>query len=232
MAACRSIDSRRHPDCPAVVYDFFDKDLKPGELITLAMVQAYEKKHGVRVGKGEIALMNFGLDAALLAHRQPEHLVREERAGDRRGRHHLLQGARHPGYRLRYGGVDMAVVDGKGLATPGHEKHWLPNKILVVGCCTNLDKLSPRCLFVATPLEDPGRIQLTDPAARLLRRPPVLKAAATGPPDAVRAAAIPRPVCGARFNDPRPSRRYGACAASGTPARKQGGPRIWRRLRR
>jgi len=45
---------------PAVVYDFFDKDLKPGELITLAMVQAYEKKHGARVGKGEIALINFG----------------------------------------------------------------------------------------------------------------------------------------------------------------------------
>ena len=43
---------------PAVLHDFADKNLNPGELITLDMVNAYEQEKGVNIGKGEIALKN------------------------------------------------------------------------------------------------------------------------------------------------------------------------------
>lgn len=43
-----------------MLYDFSGKELLPGELLTLDMVQAYEREKGVQVGKGEIALINFG----------------------------------------------------------------------------------------------------------------------------------------------------------------------------
>ena len=45
---------------PAVLYDFSDKELQPGELLTLDMVKAYEEEKGVQVGEGEIAIINFG----------------------------------------------------------------------------------------------------------------------------------------------------------------------------
>ena len=48
---------------------------------------------------------------------------------------------------------DMAVVDGVGLDTTGHTHHWLPNAILIIEMLTNLDQLSLRSLFVATPLK-------------------------------------------------------------------------------
>ena len=47
----------------------------------------------------------------------------------------------------------MAVIDGVGQETTGHTTHWLPNGILIIEMLTNLDKLSPRSRFVATPLK-------------------------------------------------------------------------------
>jgi kynurenine formamidase len=141
---------------PAVVYDFFNKDLKPGELITLAMVQAYEQKHGVRVGKGEIALINFGwMQRYWRTDSQSTWFVKNAPGiAEDAIIYFKEQGIRAIGCDTV--ACDMAVVDGKGLATPGHEKHWLPNKILIIEMLTNLDKLSPRCLFVATPLKIQG----------------------------------------------------------------------------
>jgi kynurenine formamidase len=141
---------------PAVVYDFFDKDLKPGALVTLAMVQAYEKKHGVRVGKGEIALINFGwMQRYWRTDSQSTWFVKNAPGiAEDAIIYFKEQGIRAIGCDTV--ACDMAVVDGKGLATPGHEKHWLPNKILIIEMLTNLDKLSPRCLFVATPLKIQG----------------------------------------------------------------------------
>ena len=47
----------------------------------------------------------------------------------------------------------VPAVDGVGQETPGHTTHWLPNGILIIEMLTNLQQLSLRSLFVATPLK-------------------------------------------------------------------------------
>lgn len=45
---------------------------------------------------------------------------------------------------------DMAVVHGQGPETPDPILHWLSNRFLMIEMLTDRDKLSPRCLSVAT----------------------------------------------------------------------------------
>jgi kynurenine formamidase len=44
------------------------------------------------------------------------------------------------------------VIDGNLLPNPGHMKYWLPNDILIIEMLRNLEQVTPRSLFVATPL--------------------------------------------------------------------------------
>ncbi len=136
----------------AVVYDFASRNMAPGELLTPDMVEAHEAKTGVRVGAGEIALVNFGwmkrywrTDGkaqwyVLNAPGMSEDTVRLFR--DR--------GVRAVGTDTVAG--ETPIVDGKAGDNPGHMKYWLPNDILIIEMLANLEKLTPRCLFVAMPL--------------------------------------------------------------------------------
>jgi len=58
----RTIDTfaADHLFAPAVLYDFSDRNLKPGDLVTADMLRAYEEKSGLKVGEGEIAIVNYG----------------------------------------------------------------------------------------------------------------------------------------------------------------------------
>ena len=138
---------------PAAVYDFADRNLKPGELITRDMVEAYERDHGVAVGKGEIALVNFGwMQRYWRTDSQSTWFVKNAPGiAEDAVIFFKERGIRAIGCDTV--ACDMAVVDGQGLETPGHITHWLPNRILIIEMLTNLEKLSPRCLFVATPLK-------------------------------------------------------------------------------
>lgn len=138
---------------PAVLYDFSDLQLQPGDLITRDMVEAYEAEKGVQVGAGEIALINFGwmqrywrTDAQSTWFVKNSPGIREDAII-----HFKDRGIRAIGCDTV--ACDMAVVDGQGMATTGHTHHWLPNNILIIEMLTNLDKLSLRSLFVATPLK-------------------------------------------------------------------------------
>ena len=138
---------------PAVVYDFADRNLKPGELITLAMVEAYEQEHGIAVGRGEIALINFGwMQRYWRTDSQSTWFVKNSPGIAEDAIIFFKQrGIRAIGCDTV--ACDMAVVDGRGLETTGHTTHWLPNRILIIEMLTNLEKLSPRCLFIAAPLK-------------------------------------------------------------------------------
>ena len=138
---------------PAVVYDFADRDLRPGDLITRDMVVSYERDHGVAVGEGEIALVNFGwMQRHWRTDSKSTWFVKNAPGiAEDAVIHFKERGIRAIGCDTV--ACDMAVVDGVGMATPGHVLHWLPNRILIIEMLTNLDKLSPRCLFVATPLK-------------------------------------------------------------------------------
>jgi len=138
---------------PAVLYDFADKQLQPGQLLTLDMVKAYEREKGVQVGEGEIALINFGwmqrywrLDSKSVWFVKNSPGIREDAIV-----YFKKCGIRAIGCDTV--ACDMAVIDGVGQETTGHTTHWLPNGILIIEMLTNLEKLSLRSLFVATPLK-------------------------------------------------------------------------------
>lgn len=138
---------------PAVLYDFSSYELQPGELVTLEMVQKYEAEKNVAVGKGEIALINFGwMQRFWRTDSQSPWFVKNS-PGIREDAiiHFKERGIRAMGCDTV--ACDMPVVDGVGGETTGHTTHWLPNSILIIEMLTNLDKLSLRSLFVATPLK-------------------------------------------------------------------------------
>ena len=138
---------------PAVLYDFSDKDLQPGDLVTLHMVKAYEAEKGVQVGEGEIALINFGwMQRFWRTDNQSTWFVKNA-PGIREDAiiYFKERGIRAIGCDTV--ACDMAVIDGVGQETTGHTTHWLPNGILIIEMLTNLHKLSLRSLFVATPLK-------------------------------------------------------------------------------
>ena len=138
---------------PAVLYDFSDKDLQPAELITRDMVEAYEAAHGAQVGEGEIAIVNFGwmqqhwrTDAKSVWFVKNAPGIAEDAIVLFKER-----GIRAIGCDTV--ACDQGFVDGVGTETTGHTTHWLPNGILIIEMLANLDKLSLRSLFVATPLK-------------------------------------------------------------------------------
>ena len=142
-----------HLIAPAVLYDFSAKALRPGELITLEMVTAYERERSVQVGKGEIALVNFGWMQRYWRTDEQSPWFVKNAPGIREDAiiHFKERGIRAIGCDTV--ACDMAVIDGVGQETTGHTTHWLPNGILIIEMLTNLDKLSLRSLFVATPLK-------------------------------------------------------------------------------
>lgn len=138
---------------PAVLYDFSDKQMQPGDLVTLDMVKAYEEEKGVQVGEGEIALINFGwMQRFWRTDSQSTWFVKNSPGIQEDAIVYFKErGIRAIGCDTV--ACDMAVIDGVGQETTGHTTHWLPNGILIIEMLTNLDKLSLRSLFVATPLK-------------------------------------------------------------------------------
>jgi kynurenine formamidase len=152
--ADRTIDTFRadHLFSSAVLYDLSDLELKPGELASPAMIEACEAKTGERVGKGEIALVNFGwmkrywrtdAQAQLYVLNVPG--MSEETTELFRNRNVRAVGTDTVA-------AETAVVDGKPLDNPGHMKNWLPNDILIIEMLANLEQVSARSLFLAMPL--------------------------------------------------------------------------------
>jgi kynurenine formamidase len=138
---------------PAVLYDFSDLNLKPGELIDRDMVQAYERTHGVAVGEGEIALVNFGWMARYWRTDDQSTWFVKNAPGIREDAIVLFRERAIRAIGCDTVACDMAVIDGVGQETTGHTTHWLPNGILIMEMLANLDQLSLRSLFVAIPLK-------------------------------------------------------------------------------
>ena len=138
---------------PAVLYDFADKQLQPGQLLTLDMVKAYEAEKGVQVSEGEIALVNFGwMQRFWRTDSESVWFVKNAPGIEEAAIVHFKEcGIRAIGCDTV--ACDMAVIDGEGQETTGHTTHWLPNGILIMEMLMNLHKLSLRSLFVATPLK-------------------------------------------------------------------------------
>lgn len=136
----------------AVVYNFEDKNLKPGDQLTAQDFLDYEKKTGFAVGKNEIALVNFGwqkywkLDAE-------GYFYATQTPGMTDDACKLLYERAIKAIGCDTISCDQAVVDGISKYAPGHAKWFLPNDILIMEMMCNLGQLPPVCFLVAVALK-------------------------------------------------------------------------------
>jgi kynurenine formamidase len=141
---------------PAKVLDFSSRQLQPGDLLSADDLLSKEKDLGIEIQKDDVVLLNFGwMDRYWQV-----------------GQNWAWYGSNSPGLEesacaylaskhIRAVGCDtvacdIAVVDGKAMAGPGHLKYFLPNAILIIECLTNLSKLNPECFFITLPLKIKG----------------------------------------------------------------------------
>lgn len=143
------------PDClfaTARVYDFSEREFRPGETLTSADIMDYEARHGAPVERDEIALVNFGwlkkywhIDsrAHFYARNQPG--MDESVAALFRERQVRAVGADTIA-------CEIPMIDGELGDDPGHARHWLPNGILIMECVARLEQLPRSCFLFAAPL--------------------------------------------------------------------------------
>ena len=136
----------------ARVYDFSDRDWRPGETLTAQDVRDYEARHGAPVGPDEIALVNFGW---LKRHWHVDaraHYYARNQPGMDEGAAVLFRerGVRAVGADTI--ACEMTMVDGKILDGPGHDRQWLPHGILILECVARLEMLPRSCFLFAAPL--------------------------------------------------------------------------------
>jgi kynurenine formamidase len=136
----------------ARVYDFSDRDWKPGELLTRQDVLDYESRHGAPVDQDEIALVNFGWLKRFWAVDARAHFYARNQPGMDEDVAKLFRerGVRAVGADTV--ACEMAGVDNKWGDAPGHDRHWLPQGILILECVARLEQLPRSCFLFAAPL--------------------------------------------------------------------------------
>lgn len=145
-------------DCtmgPAKKVDVSDLNLQPGDLLTLAQYEAAAKKAGIVIGKGDIALVQFGWDRNL--------------PGGSAGRDHDWWGRNNPGMDedlcrfFSERGVkavgtdtvsaDLGQKDNVMVSDFGHRLYFLPKDILIIEGLLNLGRAPAEFYFIALPLK-------------------------------------------------------------------------------
>ena len=141
---------------PASVFDLRPFGLGPGDIVDAATLKRIDAENEQPLGSGDIALLNYGWDVRYkvgpgwrdYAENSPG--LSEEAVLWIKSR-----GVRAVGSDTI--AVDWPIRDGE-YVTPsfGHDKHWLPNGILMIEALTNLGALPGRCFFAALPLKIKG----------------------------------------------------------------------------
>lgn len=136
----------------ARVYDFSDRDWRPGETLKRQDILDYEHEHGAPVGPDEIALVNFGWLAKHWATDHRAHFYSRNEPGMDDGAASLFRerGVRAVGADTV--ACEIPMVDGVLADDPGHARHWLPHGILILECVARLEQLPRSCFLFAAPL--------------------------------------------------------------------------------
>ena len=141
---------------PATVFDLKALALKPGDVVGADELARLDARNPVHLGPGDIALLDYGWASRL-----------KVGAGWREFSENAPGLAEDAVLWLKDRGVravggdtvacEQPIVDGKVTQMAyGHERHWLPNGILILENLVNLDLLPPRVFFVALPLRIKG----------------------------------------------------------------------------
>lgn len=141
---------------PASVFDLKPLALKPGDLVDAAALAAIDAANPAPVGRGDIALLDYGWAARLKVGAGWRDFS-ENAPG-------LTEDAviwlKDRGVRAVGGDTvacEQPIVNGTVTQMAfGHERHWLPNGIFILENLVNLDRLPGRVFFVALPLKIKG----------------------------------------------------------------------------
>jgi kynurenine formamidase len=141
---------------PACILNFADRNLEAGDILTETDILTWEAENG-QIQQNDIVLINFGWlarhwkvgpEAKFYASNQPgldESAVKliYERGAKALGSDNT--------------NVESPIKDGVFL-NPGyaHAKYFLPNGLPLIESLVNLERLPPRCYFIALPLKIKG----------------------------------------------------------------------------
>lgn len=150
----RTIDTfpAQHLIAAAVLYDFSKEDLQPGQLITAADLRRAEEKSSVKVAAGEIAMVNYGWKARHWRTDSKAQWYVNNAPGMSEDACEFFRERGVKAVATDTVAGETAIIDGVPQNNPGHVKSWLPHDILIIEMLRNLELVSNRCLFVATPL--------------------------------------------------------------------------------
>lgn len=136
----------------ARVYDFSDRDWKPGQVLTADDILEYERKHGAPVADGEIALVNFGWLKNYWFTDHRAYFYARNQPGMDEGVAELFRDRKVRAVGADTIACEIATVDSVMGDAPGHERHWLPNGILILECVARMELLPRSCFLFAAPL--------------------------------------------------------------------------------
>ena len=138
---------------PAVVYDIASLNLKAGEKATLEDILLLEKRMNTAVGEGEIALIHYGWGKYWeIGEKGKFYSLNEPGLEEAAVKLFAERKVRAVGSDTV--GCESPIKDGVFLDSGhGHDTYWLKNHILIMEILMNLDKLPPRCYFLALPLK-------------------------------------------------------------------------------
>jgi kynurenine formamidase len=144
---------------PYVKYDLSDHAPGAGDLVTRTTLEEVEARDGLRLGRGDIAILQFGWDR----HFRPETDDLDARLWWIRNAPGLAEDACEHLVAHRVAGVgsdtatcDTAVVDGEITSDVGHTRAFLPAHILLFEGLIGLAAAPPTGIFVGLPLRIRG----------------------------------------------------------------------------
>nr|WP_252121581.1 cyclase family protein [Rhizobium sp. RCAM05350] len=136
----------------ARVYDFSERDWKPGEVLTRNDIISYEEQHGAPVGDDEIALVNFGWLKKYWFTDSRAYFYARNQPGMDEGVAELFHDRKVRAVGADTIACEIPTVDSEMGDDPGHGRHWLPNGILILECVARIELLPRSCFLFAAPL--------------------------------------------------------------------------------
>jgi arylformamidase len=137
---------------PAIKYDLYKFEAKPGERITRAQILELEEKMGDRAQEGDIVLLDFNYQQYWKLDSNWKYYGMNEPGLDE-GACELFAERKVRAVGSDTVACDTPVENGNEHYSYGHHKSFLPNHIFIMEMLMNLSELPRRSYFVAVPLK-------------------------------------------------------------------------------
>lgn len=137
---------------PAIKYDMYKLNAKPGQRITKEEILRLEDEMGDCAGAGDIVLMDFGYQKHWRLDKEWKYYALNE-PGLALDATEMFAERNIRAFGTDTIAADTPVENGYEHFSYGHHNSFLPNEIFIMEMLMNLDKLPRRSYFMAIPLK-------------------------------------------------------------------------------